>query len=359
MAEVLQEEARLAATDPQKEKSRLTTLANQVTTLGNDLARLLDILGAETTSGRAELRSAADTARAAASVAAASSFDDEPLTGVGSETWRLLWSAARNYSVAEAYHDHQFPVTGKDAVCVLCQQPLDDDAKTRLHRFDQYMTDTTERDAVTAEQNFAATLGELRALEFATPARTAALTALDAHDAQLGAASAALVNKLEEQRNAVVEHLTSEDASLAALSKVEIPGMLIALATRLGDRAAATDVAQFQAAVTDLSNEKAELQGRVRLSESVDKVTVEVQRLRQLKALKAARSGADTNNITQKASALTREYATDRILDRFTRETERLRLQKVTLQDLGAAKVSSTRSQACSVPLRAWLRGAY
>ena len=185
LAEVLQEQARLAATDPQKEKSRLTTLANEVKTLGYDLAHRLDALGGEKTAARAELRSAAATARAAASVAAASSFDDEPLPGVGSETWRLLWSAARSYSITDAYHAHQFPVTGEGAVCVLCHQVLDDEAKTRLRRFDQYMADTTERDAVTAEQNFAAALSELRTLEFATPARTTALTALKAHDAQL------------------------------------------------------------------------------------------------------------------------------------------------------------------------------
>lgn len=338
LAEVLQEELRLVATDPQKEKTRLTTLANQVKTLGNDLARLLDALGAEKTAARAELRSVAATARAAASAAAASSFDDESLAGVGSETWRLLWSAARNYSITEAYQAHQFPATGEGAVCVLCQQVLGDDAKTRLHRFDQYMTDTTERDAVTAEQNFAATLSELRTLEFATPARTAALTALEAHDAQLGAATAALLAKLEDQRDAIVRHLTSEDPTPLALAVIDIPDKLKTLATQLQERAAATDVTQFQTAVTELRSQKAELQARVRLSESADKVTAEVQRLRELKALKAARTAADTNSITQKASSLTREYATDRILDRFTRETERVRLQNVTLQDLGGRK---------------------
>lgn len=338
LSEVLKEEARLAATDPQKEKSRLTTLANQVKSFGNDLTRLLDALGTEKTAARAELRAIAAAARAAASVAAASSFDDEPLSGVGSETWRLLWSAARNYSITEAYHDHQFPVTGEGAVCVLCQQALDDDAKTRLRRFDQYMTDTTERDAVAAEQNFAASISELRALEFATPARAGALTALEAHDAQLGGAAAALLTKLEDQRDAIVQHLTGDDSAPAALAAVDTPDRLTALAAQLQERASATDVTQFQAAVNELKSEKTELQARVRLSESADKVNAEVQRLRQLRALKAARTAADTNSITQKASALTREYATDRILDRFTRETERLRLQKVTLQDLGGRK---------------------
>lgn len=338
LAEVLQEKARLAATDPQKEKRRLKELANQVKTLCNELNRLLSALGAEKTTARVELRSAATAARAAASVAAASSFDDEPLAGVGSESWRLLWNAARNYSTTEAYHAHQFPVTGEGATCVLCQQPLNDDAKTRLLRFDRYMADTTERDAIIAEQNFATTVSELRVLEFSAPAWAATLTELDAHDAQLGAASAALLIELKDQRDALVSHLTSEAPSPSALPRSDIPNKLTALATKLQERAMATDIAQFQATVTALRSEKEELQARVHLSESVDKVTAEVQRLRHLKALKAAYTAADTKSITQKTSALTREYATDRILERFNYEAERLRLQKVTLQDLGGRK---------------------
>lgn len=338
LANVIQEEARLAATNPQKEKARLTTLANQVETLGGDLTRLLDALDTERTAARKKLRSMAATARAAASVAAAASFDDKPLEGVGSDTWRVLWDAARNYSITEAYHAHHFPVTDDSAVCVLCQQPLDENAKTRLRRFDQYMTDTTEIDAVTAEQKLAATLNELRVLEFATPARTAALTALDAHNAQLGAAAASVLAKLEDRRDAVMQYLTSEEARLSSLSTVDIPVKLTALAAELQERATSTDVTQFQAAAAALKKEKAEIQAHVRLSESAEKITTEIQRLRELKALKAARTAADTNSITQKASSLTREYATDRILDRFTRETDRLRLQKVTLQDLGGRK---------------------
>lgn len=338
LAEVLQEEARLAATDPQKEKIRLANLAIQVETLGDDLARLLDALGPERTTTRAELRSVATAARAAAAVAAASSFDDEPLTGVGSETWRRLWNAARTYSITEAYGDMHFPVTDEGAICVLCQQHLDDDAKARLHRFDQYMADTTERDANTAEQSFEATLAELRELEFATPARATALAALKAHDPQLSTSSTSLVTRLQSQRDAIVQHLTSENPTPVAALVSDLPAKLKALAAELQKRSAATDVTQFRSVVAGLKGVHAELQARVRLSESADRITAEVQRLRQLRTLKAARTTTDTNGITQKTSALTREYATDRILDQFTRETERLRLQKVTLQDLGGRK---------------------
>lgn len=61
-------------------------------------------------------------------------------------------------------------------------------------------------------------------------------------------------------------------------------------------------------------------------------------RLKDLSGLQAVKTAADTSAITAKSSQLTRQYATKQILDRFTRETERLKLQKVTLEDLGGHK---------------------
>ncbi len=213
LAHVLQEEARLTASNPQREKTRLGALAMHVDELADDLGDLLAALGAERTDERQAMRVSAITTRRAAALAATNSFDDEPLTGVGSETWRTLWNAARTYSITEAYHSHEFPVVERDAVCVLCQQPLNDSAKDRLHRFEQFMIDTTARDALSAEQAFEATLDELRILTFATPGLSTALANLKVHDAKLGGAAESLLTKLEEQRDAILRHLTSEEAA--------------------------------------------------------------------------------------------------------------------------------------------------
>jgi energy-coupling factor transporter ATP-binding protein EcfA2 len=338
LAAVLQEEARLMASDPQKEKARLAALARQARTLGQELSQLVTAVGDEATATRAGLRDKALTAREAASVAAAKSFDDEPLPGVGSETWRLLWNAARNYSITEPYADHAFPVTRDDAVCVLCQQPLQADAKSRFQRFEQYMSDTTERDAISAEYAFAATLEELRRLSFTTPTRTASFSAIEGLDRTLADTAETLQSKLEHQRDAILVHLTSLDDAPQPVPEFDVSEKLNTLADGLDARSAGTDVTQLQEVLAAATKEKAELQARIRLSESTDKILAEIQRLVDVKALKQARTGADTNGITQKASALTREYATDRILDQFTRETDRLKLQRVTLEDLGGRK---------------------
>jgi len=69
---------------------------------------------------------------------------DDPLSGIGSETWRLLWEAAKNFAVTEVHPSKEdFPSDLSEEYCVFCQQILADDAKERLRRFNLFITDTT------------------------------------------------------------------------------------------------------------------------------------------------------------------------------------------------------------------------
>lgn len=338
LAEALTEEARLSGSDPQKEKSRLTLLAQKVSALASELNSLAASLSPEKARTYMTARATAVSARETARLAAAQSFDSEPLEGVGSETWRSLWTAARAYSTTEAYHGHDFPVTAGDAVCVLCQQPLDDDGMARLQRFDQFMADTTERDAKAAEGVFDSVVDSLTKMTFATPARHANIVALEATDAALSSSVAHQLENLEKYRDDLLSHLRAAGTLPSALPSSSVTDSLTELANALTARAASTDVVQYQKHLADVRARKSELQASVRLSEAVKKVTDEIDRLKRLDALNAARSAADTTSITQKASSLTRTYATQEILDRFTRETEGLLLRAVTLEERGARK---------------------
>ena len=64
----------------------------------------------------------------------------------------------------------------------------------------------------------------------------------------------------------------------------------------------------------------------------------EVARRKWVNELNAARQHTDTSGITRKSTELTSKYATDQIRDNFTRETERMKLQRVTLKHLGGQK---------------------
>ena len=268
LASALQDEARLTASNPEKEKARLAGLARQLLGLSSDISTLLTELGAERTATRVAAKAKAADLRAAADLAATNSFDGEPLPGVGSETWRTLWNAAREFSLAEAYHTREFPVTDGDAACVLCQQPLSETAKDRFDRFSQFMTDTTARDARAAEGQYQRTLTELRGLVIQSPARSTALAALNDVDTELGAAVEGLLSKLNEQRDAIVEHLMTDAPLPAALPQCDVLDKAKNLGTQLQGQADALDVANFNDALTTATRNKAELQASIKLNES-------------------------------------------------------------------------------------------
>lgn len=58
-----------------------------------------------------------------------------------------LWESARKYSQKIAYKDLEFPVVQKDAICVLCQQPLSKEAEERFISFESYVRGETQKEA--------------------------------------------------------------------------------------------------------------------------------------------------------------------------------------------------------------------
>jgi len=84
----------------------------------------------------------------------AKEMTDEPLEGVGTNIWRMLYEAAKEYSTKFAYKESRFPFTEEGARCVLCMQPLLPDASERLNRFRKFMEDKTASEAVSARIKF-------------------------------------------------------------------------------------------------------------------------------------------------------------------------------------------------------------
>lgn len=75
--------------------------------------------------------------------AACISFNTDNEFSIGSEAWRVLWNAARNYAISDLHKDYPILSNEKGNFCALCQQPLSEDAENRLQKFDLYMQDTT------------------------------------------------------------------------------------------------------------------------------------------------------------------------------------------------------------------------
>lgn len=73
-------------------------------------------------------------------------FENSSLEGIGSDTWKALWLAAKKYSEEFAYKNESFPYLVKNKTrCVLCHQVLNDEAINRLSTFDEFVKSTLEK----------------------------------------------------------------------------------------------------------------------------------------------------------------------------------------------------------------------
>ena len=58
------------------------------------------------------------------------------LKGTGNELWRVMYDAAKEFSIKNVYVNHYYP--NLDGKCVLCQQELDKEARERMDIFSKF-----------------------------------------------------------------------------------------------------------------------------------------------------------------------------------------------------------------------------
>jgi energy-coupling factor transporter ATP-binding protein EcfA2 len=338
-ANLAQEEARLRASDPEKERGRLVGAALKLEALACHVANVEGLVGATAERHLRATRDRARELRAAADIASSTNFESEPVPGTGTETWRALWEAARRFSEEEAYRGQPFPVVTRGVRCVLCQQELSEEAAARFAGFQAYMRDETERHAQEAEHSLQQLVTGMRALTI-IPAEVAVnMAALETADAQLIAVCREGLSVLEQRREALLEWVDGTGIEAISIDAPSSPedGLRSAEA-RLRQEAKTIDASWFEEMVRAVTARRVELLGRMAIAGARRAVMEEVQRRRSRTQLETAKRLTDTTGITRKATELVRAHVTAVVRDRFTRESDRLRLERITLQDTGGHK---------------------
>lgn len=324
--------------DPTREKKRRLDRAQRLAVISKTLRALDDVLGRVTSDELIGLASAARQLRGAAEIASRTSFGEEPVAGVGDASWRALWEAARRFSTESAYRGDTYPVVTDGAACVLCHQELDDGASARLRRFEDFVRDDTSSRAEASERALASRIGACLTSAVRSGDVQAALALLrDDDDAEMPAVDEAL--SVFDRRRLELEAWDREtrlpwDEGAAK----EVAEHLEQVSENERNVGMSLDAASFEVAVAEEERIIVELEAQKLLAANWEDVHAEVQRRSERLRLEAARSAADTRGITRKSSELSNLLITEVVIDRFTRELDRLRLEHVTLRDGGGRK---------------------
>lgn len=337
LAEVIAEGNRLRATDPESERRRLRMASTSIERLATGLQEIGRLLSSTAQSSAVQMIEDAVSLRQAATVASAQDFSGEPLLGVGTATWRALWSAAEAYVRAE-FPSVEFPATGEGDRCPLCQQQLDADAGDRMRRFHHFVHNETEKTASTAEAKLETARRELAALLTASSDWSAGTTYLEAKHPSIAEIMKQSLAAAALARARLIERLNGDtNVELTAVTLPDI-ATLQELARSLREQADGIDSTAFQQQLRDVDREKVELEHKLALATIKQDLIKERNRLVERKKIQATQSMVSTRGITTKATELTRQYVTAAMADRFTRESQSLKLERLMLGDRGGSK---------------------
>lgn len=336
-----EEERQLRSADTSKERQRLTRNAAKLDSVAEHLEKLQSVLSAGSLSGLQNLRNHVQSLQRAATVLA-ESFRSEPFAGVGTSPWMELWGSARRYSEAHAYPDASFPAVGAGCRCVLCQQPLEDEGRDRLRRFDEFVRNDTQTRLAEATRSLRESISQISNLMTASEVVVSNLVDLEPTHAGLVAEVRLALTAAEAARATLVEALRGSDD--APNTNVPFSALLTqcreaATAARC-DADALADPAAIRDRLAATSKRWRELELLQSLKEQREQILGEIARRNTRARLEDAKNAAATGAITKKISDLSAEEITEVIRDRFTRETDRLGLERVTITKTRAERTA-------------------
>ena len=296
-------EKSLRENDPKGKAEALRRLKTRVDRFGVAFAALVDAFSDEAMVRVREADTSFTVAQEAARLAAAALFEgEELLPGTGGDAWKLLFSAARKFSEADAYVNRPFPVVSDGARCVLCQQILTDGGR-RLSRFSAFIQQETEQNALKAEVKVKEVYERVSGLtpETALPDDTLLTEIQDLQDLlprNIRDFASALIQRKEHVLAALKSH---QWTLLPELPTDPIPA-LRALSGRLKAEATELERAAVGEEKKKIEAEYRELDARRRFAARKEAVLSAIGKLQMLKKLQDSYRAADTTAVSTKST---------------------------------------------------------
>lgn len=279
--------------------------------------------------GLQSIRELQVTAKAKRQIAAESAqVGSAKLDGIGSNTWRALWEAAKSYSQM-AYPDQDFPVTDGGR-CVLCHQELVPEAQQRLRDFEAFVQSKLEADADSAEEGYQHALKSLQPVfgteQINTQCEAAGLTSEDWKQylvAFWSAASQVRSGLLAGEVDGQVMPVQYIAKNVTILR--EYCAQLESQASQHEQDAQGFDR-------TQATQEKSALEAKQWISQQVDAIRREIKRLKQIKAYEDWKALANPRKISIKAGEVAEKIITQTYVERFNRELKQLGASRIKVE---------------------------
>lgn len=321
---------RLRAEDPNKQAEKKRNQKKQVVSIRSSLTKAIALLTEDACAEIFKLKNLAKEKRDIAVEGVKAVQDLSPISGVGSETWRALWKAAREYSNKEVYKEIEFPNTSDDSRCVLCHQKLDITARKRFQNFEEYVTGKLSSDATNAEIDYSKRIEDLPNI----PQLDIMQTLLQAADLESEEWLPRLTTLWEKVGITIEKIRKKSEFSKFGLNEKNYPWFeeLKKVADRLESQAKQLDKDTKSFDREKTFEEKKELLAKKWSSDQKIAIKEELKRLQQITQINKWINNADTTQISKKAGNLAKQVLTAAYVKRFNRELKRLGAHRIKVE---------------------------
>lgn len=331
---------RLAEQAPGEKAKQLKKQKQHIDTLVQDAQKYLDQLSDENCRWIIATKTKAILKKEAADIAAEKIFSSSELDGIGSDVWKELWEAARNYSVSAAYKEAKFPNVSDDSRCVLCHQTLTQEAKDRLISFESFVKGEMQKAATGAAKEYETASQTIEALPTPETLKT-----------RIDAAGISQDEVASQVTDFFAQLQARKDLLLGIDSEKDIPDLLLlpkwieeanAQSKSLGELTAKYDEDAKNDNREEIKKKLSSLQAKKWLSEHRAAIDEEVDRLKLLNQIQEAKKSTNTKALSQKKGELAEALITDAFVQRFNAELKVLGASQVKVE-LVKSKVSKGR----------------
>jgi len=320
--------------DPEVLASKCRRVSSVLKQLQQDFTTLKSMLSEKQVVALQNAIARANETAKAAQLAAKDLFSTEPLPHVGSDVWQRMFRYAKEYSIL-AYPDVPPPATQEGVLCLLCQQPLSQEASERLLRFEEYVTGAAKKDADQATQDLDEIMSSLKFLSIPSTqdinSRLAEFQEMTTKRRKVAEQAIALAISAAEHRAKLVEAKLADNLSDLPALDFSLLRALREEIDSLNQEARILEAAKQNAEQEIRSKRLSQLKDTKHLADSLQIILARRQNLELKARLKECERSAKTNAVSHKANSLRQELVSEGLRDRIRSETEALSLTHLHL----------------------------
>lgn len=248
--------------------------------------------------------------------------NDDLLPGTGSDIWRALYDAAKQYSVQIAYPGLDHPHIEDGARCVLCQTVIGSEAKSRLKAFSTFVESSTATAAVAAANNLSEARRKFSEVDFSLGVDETLMAEVADSVPQLKTELSEWIRAWSERRAWTLTAMESNDWDMPTKLPTG-PNICESITSTTSSMRASAKTLRLSADPDQrnrLLKEQRELQARQAFTPLIQAVERFVENSRKVRALRECVASLNPGPISRQLTSFADTYITQALLDSMRSE---------------------------------------